>query len=256
MNFDIKRVAADFDRAAKAYDQHAALQQNVLAEALEVAEDYFPKKAKILDAGCGTGQLQRLASRLAWQITQVDLAFSMCKTAQKHSPLTVNADITALPFTDSSFDGIVSSLVLQWVNDIPLAMQEFARVLKPGGVAVLATFGPSTLHELRAAFTAIDPLPHVSEFKAMREFFAEAAKAGLQMLQFSQRLEHLQFPNATGLMRHLKLLGARHKMVQHRRGVMTPRQLKKLNAFYREHYASGNAITSSWEIGMMAVKKA
>ncbi len=55
----------------------------------------------------------------------------------------------ALPYPDNTFDVVLSSLALHWVNDLPQCMAEVLRVLKPNGVFLGAMFGGDTLHELR-----------------------------------------------------------------------------------------------------------
>lgn len=54
-----------------------------------------------------------------------------------------------LPFPDGSFDLVVSSLALHWVNDIPGVLHEVLRVLKPDGVFLATILGGETLSELR-----------------------------------------------------------------------------------------------------------
>jgi ubiquinone/menaquinone biosynthesis C-methylase UbiE len=55
----------------------------------------------------------------------------------------------ALPFEDNTFDLVMSSLSLHWINDLPACMTEVMRVLKPNGAFVGALFGGETLPELR-----------------------------------------------------------------------------------------------------------
>lgn len=53
---------------------------------------------------------------------------------------------------DRTFDVVVSSMALHWVNNVPGALNEIKRVLKPDGVFVGAMLGEQTLQELRSAF--------------------------------------------------------------------------------------------------------
>jgi SAM-dependent methyltransferase len=89
----------------------------------------------ILDAGCGTGgNLQHLGSRPSH--TGVDLAdeaIDYCR--QRGLPNVLQANITQLPLEDQSQDAIISTSVLyhQWIENVDDALQEFHRVLRPGG---------------------------------------------------------------------------------------------------------------------------
>ena len=65
----------------------------------------------------------------------------------------VQADEEALPFADESLDLVVSTLALHWVNDIPGALIQIRRALKPDGLFLGAILGGSTLTELRQCLT-------------------------------------------------------------------------------------------------------
>src|ERR1051325_11303341 len=62
------------------------------------------------------------------------------------------ADEEALPLRDGSLDLVVSALALQYVNDLPGALVQIRRALKPDGLFLAALLGGDTLTELRQAF--------------------------------------------------------------------------------------------------------
>ena len=66
------------------------------------------------------------------------------------------ADEEALPFRDGSLDLVVSALALQFVNDLPGALIQIRRALKPDGLLLAALVGGDTLTELRDAFAAAE----------------------------------------------------------------------------------------------------
>lgn len=96
--------------------------------------------ACILDAGCGTGGLiRRLApQRPEWSWTGVDVEPLACALARERGATDVReASVTALPFDDGEFDAVVCADVLYHLADDDAALRELARVLRPGGVAVI-----------------------------------------------------------------------------------------------------------------------
>ena len=98
------------------------------------------RPARILDAGCGSGGLiRRLAgAEPAWTWTGIDVSPLACALARKRCPADIReASVTALPFPDATFDAVVSADVLYHVEDDAAALREMARVLRPGGVAVI-----------------------------------------------------------------------------------------------------------------------
>jgi len=88
----------------------------------------------VLDVGCGVGHsFEELAPRTTVGV-DVDAGALAGQDRETHV-----ADMRALPFDDGSFDALLSIQSIEHVPDAPRALSEFARVLRPGGVAVLVT---------------------------------------------------------------------------------------------------------------------
>ena len=96
--------------------------------------------ARLLDAGCGTGGLiLRLRARFPrWSWSGIDFSTLACELGRQRTGADIlEASITALPFGDAEFDGIVSADVICQVDEPAVAARELFRVLKPGGVVVI-----------------------------------------------------------------------------------------------------------------------
>ncbi len=118
---------------------------------LLLGERLFKKKKfdlhgaqRILDVGSGAGQIiQHLIKYAdpAATITGFDLSFEMLKRARRrlksNRPRLVSADLTRLPFADSSFDCVTCGYVLEHLPDPRPGLSELARVLVPGGRMLL-----------------------------------------------------------------------------------------------------------------------
>lgn len=102
----------------------------------------------ILDAGCGTGlYLSELASHKERNVVGLDLSPSMLKTAavrlkQSTTVRLINADVHALPFADTTFDGLVSNNVLHCLTNPSQAILEMIRVTRPRGIISIASPRP------------------------------------------------------------------------------------------------------------------
>lgn len=155
---DNSRIAAAFHQKAVEYDQHILVQKRVVAQLAGSVELHLNRApGRILDVGTGTGALlERLHLRYPDALlTGVDIAFNMClRTVQKLGTAChcVNGDAECLPFRTGVFDLAVSASVLQWVGNLPAALLELRRVVKPGGHINLAFFCDGSLGELQDCF--------------------------------------------------------------------------------------------------------
>jgi len=122
-------------------------------------EEYFQRRLeqivrpgdRILDAGCGAGKFSRMyfAKEIGCHLTGVDLQEALGRNQQMDSR--VRADLKCLPFSAESFDVVNCRLVIEHLHAPQTALNEFHRVLAPGGR--LAIFTPNLLHYFSAAAT-------------------------------------------------------------------------------------------------------
>lgn len=95
-------------------------------------------RGRVLDAGCGKGRYARIVKEHnpASTVAAMDLAVSMLGYADSNLARTAGS-LLDLPFADGSFDGVYATESLEHAVDIPRAVQELCRVLKPGGKLVI-----------------------------------------------------------------------------------------------------------------------
>ena len=118
-----------------------------------------------------------------------DRSWRPMRAARPASPMPplVVADEEALPFRDASLDLVVSALALQFVNDLPGALVQIRRALKPDGLFLAALIGGETLTELRQSFAAAESeieggvSPRVAPFADLRDLGALLQRAGFAL---------------------------------------------------------------------------
>src|SRR5580704_127172 len=127
-----------FDRIAPRYE----LVNRVMTLGLDagwrrraVRELFLEPGARVVDLGCGTGDLCRLAGRAGLRAVGVDMAAGMLAKAHTSAPL-LRADALHLPLRDGSVDGAISGFALRNVVDIAACFREAGRVIRSGGRAV------------------------------------------------------------------------------------------------------------------------
>lgn len=104
-----------------------------------------PAGARVLDVGAGSGDLARAVLRAgARQVVALDFTLPMlARACRAGGPACVGGDALALPFSDASFDRVVSGMTLRNLADLPRAFAEMRRVLRPGGrIALLELTHP------------------------------------------------------------------------------------------------------------------
>jgi len=115
---------------------------------------------RILDVGCGTGQLTAEIAQFGAEVVGIDSSPDMVRTARENFPhvLFEVADAAALPYSHE-FDVVISNAALHWVRNQRGAIASIARALKPGGRLVLEMGGRGNLcHLLEAIYQALGSL--------------------------------------------------------------------------------------------------
>ena len=104
----------------------------------------------LLDVGCGTGESRQVYRSHIGTYLGLDLSGRAIERAAGRFPQDDwrVGDATALPFADASFDIVAFSSVLHHIDDMPKAVEEAVRVLKPGGKAF--AFDPNVYHPAMA----------------------------------------------------------------------------------------------------------
>lgn len=131
-----------------------------------------------------------------------------------------------LPFPNGTFDLVISSCALHWMNRLPHMFQEVFRVLKPDGCFLMAMVGGSeTLPELRAAMVLAEMereggmSPHVGPFVQVTDVGMLLQQAGFSLPTVDVDTHTVLYPNAAVLMEHLQRMGENNAALQRRKRV-------------------------------------
>lgn len=110
---------------------------------------------RILDLGCGDGQLTLRLSATGAQVQGVDASPQMVEAARARGATADVAPAESLPYADQTFDAVFSNAALHWVRGQDAMMTEVHRVLRPGGRFVAEMGGHGNIAAIRLGLIAV-----------------------------------------------------------------------------------------------------
>ncbi|XP_068843230.1 arginine-hydroxylase NDUFAF5, mitochondrial isoform X1 [Capricornis sumatraensis] len=213
-----------------------------------------------LDVGCGRGYIaEHLNKEAVGKLFQTDIAENALKNALETEIPTVSvlADEEFLPFRENTFDLVVSSLSLHWVNDLPRALEQIHYVLKPDGVFIGAMFGGDTLFELRCSLQLAETereggfSPHVSPFTAVNDLGHLLGRAGFNTLTVDTDEIQVNYPGMFELMEDLQGMGESN-CAWNRKALLHRDTMLAAAAVYQEMYRNEDgSVPATYQIYYM-----
>jgi NADH dehydrogenase [ubiquinone] 1 alpha subcomplex assembly factor 5 len=167
----------------------------------------------------------------------------------------VVCDEEALPFKSGAIDLVVSALSLHLLNDIPGALIQIRRALKPDGLFLGAVLGGRTLHELRQVLAIAEEeidggvSPRVAPFANVRDFGGLLQRAGFALPVTDADVVDVTYASAFELMRELRGMGASNVMTSRRRTPLKREILMRACELYAQQFpAPDGRVTATFEI--------
>jgi NADH dehydrogenase [ubiquinone] 1 alpha subcomplex assembly factor 5 len=223
--FDRAAVRRHRDRAAATVGRVGPVLADAAQRLLDRLDDTTRQFATALDIG-GRGIVAPMLRARGIATASCDLSPRMAAL----NPDAVAADEECLPFADGSFDLVVASLSLHWVNDLPGALLLIRRALKPGGLFLGSIPLLGTLGELRAALALAEEglrggiAPRVSPFPALGDCAGLLLRAGFSLPVADAEEIRLLYADPLLLLRELRWAGEANAIAE-REHATPPRAL-------------------------------
>jgi len=120
---------------------------------------------RVLDLGCGTGELARVLAAAGFRVTGCDISPQMLLRATRDHDrcaewVRLEPDWRTLPFASAAFNVVVAASVLEYVTEPVAVLRECAQVLRPGGVVLYTV--PDLRHPVRWAEWCVQRLATVT----------------------------------------------------------------------------------------------
>lgn len=181
-----------WNRVAGIYDVFVHIVNGRTHKALRtIVADCIEPGDEVLECACGTGMLSAEIAERCGHLIATDFSEGMLRRARKNcrrfDNITFkNADITALPFGDRSFDKVVAGNVIHLLDEPLRALGELNRVCRPGGTLIIPTYMNRDAHGDTGGFVSTVGKAG-ADFKrqftveSYRGFFREAGYADVQV---------------------------------------------------------------------------
>lgn len=170
----------------------------------------------------------------------------------------LKVDLEALPFAAGSFDLVVSSLALHWVNDLPGTLLQLRHILKPDGLLLVNLFAGDTLEALRVALLEAESeiengaSPRVSPFADPRDLAGLLQRAGFALPVVDSDRVIVDYPDAWKLMHDLRAMGETNACaLRHRHFSRRATLLRAAELYRRDGGDASGRVAAQFEIATL-----
>ncbi len=200
MSFDKNLIAKNFSRSSKTYNEAAQIQLETAQNLIRLIADRLENDSEILDLGSGTSFVAKQIPNL--NICEVDIAQDMLNSwVERPSNIkTLVADFENLPFSENSFDLILSSFALHWASDFKRIFSQYFKILRPKGIIAFAIPVEGSMPEMS--------MFNINDFPSADNLRSILSECGFEELFFIQKNSAQFFEKKIDAIKFLKRIGA------------------------------------------------
>ena len=248
-NREAKRLQKNRAALKANSDEYDYLKDEVGSRIVDRLSDVSRNFELVLDLGCGKGHIAKFLTKAhVKSLVQCDLSEEMVRNSFTHADIPTKklvVDEEFLPFGKNTFNAVLSSLSLHWVNDLPGVFKQVKNCLKDDGMFLAGLFGGQTLFELRCALQLAELEveggfgPHVSPFTEMADIGNIASQAGFNLITVDYDEITVSYPSIYELMDDLRGMGENNASLS-RKHVLHRRTTEVASRIYQEMYGDND----------------
>jgi malonyl-CoA O-methyltransferase len=206
------RIAAHFGLKVSQYARYAVIQRQLHSKIIPLIFQQGNPEELWIDLGCGSGELEKRLHRKHFpaEVIGIDIAYSSLEYCLAHTPGSnrlICADIEHIPLQPSSCNGIIAASVLQWSENLSIAIKNLSRLLKPKGIFIFAIYTDTSFIELvtmQKQYNLSIPVTLPDRENVLSLF----SLCNLTLLHSDSFSKTLYFPSAHHLLQHLSSIGS------------------------------------------------
>lgn len=224
--FDRKAVKAHRTRSAGLHSTVMPILETAADILMDRLDDVTRRFTSALDLG-GRGVVAARLSARGIPVISSDFSPALAASAP---PPALCATEEALPFAPHSFDLVTASLSLHWINDLPGALSQICRILKPDGLFLASMPVLPTLRPLKQALDYAELAlcdgvsPHVSPLPTQQSCAHLLQRAGFALPVVDTEVLDLRYRTVTALLKDLRAAGENNALALRAR-TFSPRML-------------------------------
>ncbi len=257
-----KAIQNNFSSKAAVYNDFAAVQKNAAKKLCNLAKPLIANDAKVLDLGAGTGFVAKnlVAENKNLQIFEIDFAADMLKhwLDRPSNIFPVLADIENLPFKkNESFDIIISSFALQWLDNFAELFANLNSILKKNGYIIFCLPLQETFAEIKNANKKSGCnffLKSLADGKKLRQNLLEF---GFKEYFFASEVVLQRYLNAVEALKEFKKIGVNYSPKDAPKNTQLPQKLpnKKSLQKFNDFFLQDSNNTTSWHLCYLIYQK-
>lgn len=244
--FDPARRRAARDRAHARFAEYDFLYRFMLDGLLERLEDVQRPMEDVLLVGCPARSALTALEAIGKRVTCVDPGARNAAAVGG-----VQAEEDALPFEPDSFDLIIACGTLDTVNDLPGALIQMKRLLRPDGLLLGACPGAGSLPRLRQALLEAEgdrPAPHIHPQIDVRSAGDLLTRAGYALPVADIESINVRYSSLSSLMHDLRGMGYGNILSSERRGILTRRTVERASARFGAQAEADGKVSETFTV--------
>lgn len=242
---------AKFDIKADTYDSHAKVQNQVAHNLLSVMQNMEENHlGNILDLGAGSGFLSEILKKKSNfnKIVSMDLSYNFLKINE--NPFKVNCDALKMPFKKYSFNTVLSSSAIHWIENFDLLLKEIRYILHEDGILAFNIFLKGTFSEMEEV-CKITGFGNVLKMKTSSYYENLLIENGYEVEFLSEEKDTVFFDSVRKFLTSHRMTGASLKAKK-----MTGKEsYAKFITYYNKLYAIKDLIPVSYNVGYFLCRK-